>query len=94
MDALDELLVVERPRDVVVAALPEGVDAVDRVRLLPPEHDHRRLLREPVDVLDVAREHEVEAPVRRDEPEPVLREVALQLGLTRGEEQCSGHGRT
>ena len=88
VDPLDELLIVERPRDVVVAALPEGVDAVDRVCLLRPDHDHRRVLCEPVDVLDVAREHEVEPTVRRDEQEPVLREVTLQLGLARCEEQC------
>ena len=86
-DPLDELLVVERAWNVVVAALPEGVDAVDRVRLRPPDHDHRRVLREPVHVVDVAREHEVEAAVRRDEPEAVLREVALELGFAGGEKQ-------
>ena len=87
MDPLDELLIVERPRDVVVAAFAEGVDAVDRVGLRPPDHDHRRVLREPVDVVDVAREHEVEPAARRDEAKAVLRQVTLELRLTRCEEQ-------
>jgi hypothetical protein len=77
MDPLDELLIVERSWDVVVAALAKRMDAVDRVGLDPPDHDHRRVLHEPVDVVDVAREHEIEPAARRDEAESVLREVAL-----------------
>ena len=88
MDPLDELLVVERSRHVVVAALPEGVHAVDGVGLGPADHDHRRVLREAVDVVDVPGEHQVERAPGRDEPEPVLREVTLQLGLAGCEEQC------
>jgi hypothetical protein len=45
------------------------------------------VLREQVDVVDVAGEHEIEPPVRWDEAKAVLRKVALELGLTRGEEQ-------
>ena len=88
MDPLDELLVVERPGDIVVAALSERVDAVDGVCLRASDDDHRRVLREPVDVVDVAREHEVEPAARRHEEKPVLRQMTLELGLTRGEEQC------
>ena len=40
VDPRDQLLVVERPRDEVVAAALEGVHAVDRVGPRLAEHDH------------------------------------------------------
>ena len=90
-DPLDELLVVERTRDVVVAAASKRVDPIDRVRLLAPEHDHRRTLDPAVEPLDVAREHEIEPPVVGHELEAVPRKVPLEeparLGLGVGEEQ-------
>ena len=61
-DPLDQLLVRERPLDVVVAASPERVDAVDGVGVLAPDHDHRHSLDPPVDRVDVAGEHEIEGP--------------------------------
>jgi hypothetical protein len=44
------------------------------------------VLREPVDVVDVAGEHEIDPSARRDEAKAVLREMAFQLGLARSEE--------
>jgi hypothetical protein len=61
------------------------MDAIDRVGLLAAEHDHRRAWEPALDTVDVARKHEVEAPVRRHELEAVAREVPLEeparLGL-------------
>ena len=68
------------------------MDAVEDVSLLPAEHDHRRPRRPALELVDVAREDEVEAAVRRDEAEAFLRQVSLQVGLRRCEEQCCGHG--
>ena len=49
-DPLDELLVLERPRHVVVAPAPERSMQSTRPASLAAEHDHRRALDPPVDV--------------------------------------------
>jgi hypothetical protein len=46
------------------------------------------VLGEPIDIIEVGGEHQVEPTAGRDEAEPVLGEVTLQLGLARCEEQC------
>ena len=91
---LDELLILERRNDVVVAPLPEGVDAIDGVGLLPAEHDHRRAFDPTIHVGNVAGEHEVESSMRADQLEPVPREVTLEKapgrGLRVGEQEAGG----
>ena len=71
------------------------MDPVDSVRLLAPEHDDRRPLEPAVEALDVARKHEIEAPVVGHQLEPVPRQVSLEesprFGLGVGEEKCGGH---
>ena len=62
-DPLDELVVVERPRDVVVAAPAERPHAVERIGLGVAEHDHRRLSAPALELGAVAGEHEVGPPV-------------------------------
>ena len=42
-DPGQQLVVVERPRHVVITAAVEGADPVDGVGLGPAEHDHRHL---------------------------------------------------
>ena len=93
-DSLDELLVLERRREVVVATPPERPDPIDRIRLLAAEHDHGRSFRPLLDARDVARQHEVGAALRADELEAVLRKLARQeavrLGLGVGDEERGG----
>src|SRR5579884_3814663 len=94
-DPLDELLVVERRRDEVVAAAAERVHPVDRVGRLAAEHDHGRPRDPALDGVEIAREDEVRTALRSDELEPVALqaplEEAVRLGLGVGEEQrCRG----
>ncbi len=91
---LDQLLIFERRNDVIVAPLPEGVDAIHGVGLLPAEHDHRRAFDPTIHIGNVAGEHEVERSMRADQLEPVPREVTLEKapgrGLRVGEQEAGG----
>jgi len=70
------------------------VNAIDRVRLLASQHDHRRTFHPPFDAGDVTREDEVERCARSREPEPVIRQMPfeepLRLRLGIGQEQRCG----
>src|SRR3954449_7264544 len=94
MDPRDQLLVVERPRDEVVAAALERVHTVDRIRSRLAEDDHRdiavpaaawlALAQSPADVeaggiLEPAGEHEVRAHALGKVESQLLRRSAEDL---------------
>ena len=70
---LDELVVVEGPREVVVAAAAKRAHAFARLCLGGADHDHRRLATPPLEVGIVAREHQVGGAPGRCELEAVVR---------------------
>ena len=97
----DELVVDERPRDEVVAAARERPHAVDRVRLLAADDDHRDAV-ERVERRRVAEEDEIGmrargelergvAIVGADDVEAVLREVPLEKAPDSGLRLCDQH---
>ena len=97
VDARDQLVVVERPRHVVVATTTERPHAVDRIGLGAAEHDHGRLAAPALERRLVAGEHDVRPRLRRgDELEPVagqpLLEEPARGGLAVGEEHGGRHG--
>src|SRR5581483_1903953 len=80
---LDELVVVERPREVVVAPAAERAHALPRIRLRGPEDDHRRLPAPALELGVVPGENEVGRGTRRGELEAVVPELPLEQATCR-----------
>jgi hypothetical protein len=92
---LDELLILEWGRNVVVASSPERLNPIDGIGLLAAEHDHRCALDPLVDRRSVAGEDEVEPRVSANELEAVTWQMtfekATRLGLGVGKQQRCGN---
>src|SRR5262249_17873855 len=74
----DELVVVERAREVVVATAAERAHAFVRPCLCRPEHDHRRLAAPALELGVVAGKNKIRRAPRRGELEPVVPQLLLE----------------
>ena len=98
MNAREQLLVVERRDEEVVASALERADAVDGIRFGLAEHDHRHVPVSRAAIVQggrVAEKDEVGMHLVVDEPETVTRQMTLEkrsrIRLRLGEQQCGGH---